>query len=143
MASAVEVARLTLDADRLLLAQRRKLLSQAIWWYTECDGKFTTRYRSADVVGELDEWTPVGIRHEHVVQRRGQIDRMLERPADVESIMSQNLACVVSTTEHELLKPYDHLDGWSRYDAAGIVVVDMLDRSRVDFSSTVQQRSPD
>ncbi len=68
MASAVDLARFAASADHLLLGHRRKLLSQAIWWYTECDGKFTTRYRTATVVGDA----VVPVRHEHVVQRRGQ-----------------------------------------------------------------------
>lgn len=131
MASAVDLAQFAAFAEHLLLAHRRKLLSQAIWWYTECDGKFTARYRTTVVVA--DEVVPV--RHEHVVQRKGQIDRMLADPATVGEVMASSLACIVSVGEHEALKPYDHLDGWARYAAAGISVLDMADGSALDLAN--------
>lgn len=121
MASAVDLARWAVTAEHLLPTHQRKLLSQAIWWYTECDGKFTTRFRTAAVIGD----EIVNVRHEHVVQRKGQIDRMLAHPDQVDEIMASSLACTVSTAEHDLLKPFDHLDGWPRYAAAGLTVMDM------------------
>lgn len=129
MASALELARLASRADQLLLEHRKKLLSQAIWWYTECDGKFTTRYRTAAVIGE----EIVAVRHEHVVQRKGQIARMLADPDSVDDVMRASLACIVSTAEHNRLSPFDHLDGWERYAAAGLTVYDMADGSVLDL----------
>ena len=129
MASAVDLARWAVTAEHLLPTHQRKLLSQAIWWYTECDGKFTTRHRTAAVVGD----EIVNVRHEHVVQRKGQIDRMLAHPDQVYEIMASSLACIVSTAEHDLLKPFDHLDGWPRYAAAGLEVLDMNDGTAVDL----------
>lgn len=130
MASAVDLARWAVTAEHLLGTHRRRLLSQAIWWYTECDGKFTTRYRTAVVVGD----EIVNIRHEHVVQRKGQIDRMLADPDQVDEIMVSSLACIVSTGEHQLLALFDHLDGWPRYIAAGITVLEMKDGSVLDLT---------
>lgn len=131
MASAVALARWAVTAEHLLLAHQRRLLSQAIWWCTECDGKFTTRYRTAAVVGD----EIVNVRHEHVVQRKGQIDGMLAHPEQVDEIMASSLACIVSTAEHDLLKPFDHLDGWTRYTAAGLTVIDMKDGTNLDLGT--------
>jgi hypothetical protein len=130
-----------LAADELLLEHRKRLLSQAIWWYTECDGKFTTRYRSEEAIGEA----LVPIRHEHVVQRKGQIERMLAHPYQVDEVLASSLACVVSVDEHDRLKLFDHLDGWARYAAAGTQVYDMSTATPIDLSTLIpvapEQRS--
>lgn len=119
-----------MSSERVRADHQRLLLSQAIWWYTECDGKFTTRYRTSTVVSDA----VVPIRHEHVVQRRGQVIRMLSDPDRVEAVMAQNLACIVSTDEHKALDVHADLDGWARYAAAGIEVRDMADGSILDLS---------
>jgi len=131
MASAVDLACWASTAEHLLPAHQRKLLSQAIWWYTECDGKFTTRFRTAAVIGA----EVVNVRHEHVVQRKGQIDRMLAHPERVEEVMASSVACVVSTAEHQQLEPFNDLDGWPRYLAAGLTVLDMADGTALDLAA--------
>lgn len=52
-------------ADGLYESHRRRALSNAIWWYTEADGKLAIRYRSREVVNGA----AIKVQHEHVVPR--------------------------------------------------------------------------
>lgn len=123
--SAIRLAEGVLATDGLLTAHLREALSIAIWKYTEADGKFRTRYRSAAAVGAADKL----LNHEHVVTRKRLIDRMLAEPGRCAEIMSTAVGCCVLRDEHALLTAVEKqdptLDGWARYHAAGIEVVDL------------------
>ena len=71
-ASAIRLAQASAMAEGVLDAHRRRALSNAVWWYTEADGKSKVRYRSQGVLtaGPHDK-----IQHEHVVTRKSLVDR--------------------------------------------------------------------
>ncbi len=103
---------------------KRELLDVCIWKITEADGKFNTRFRS---IGTLDEKS---LRHEHVVERKSIIDRLLLEPDNYYEILNDAIACIVSKDEHDKLtaisKKNRNLSGWERYKAADIRVFDLL-----------------
>lgn len=75
--SAVALARFALASPELYEEHRRLLLSQALWFATEADGKYSTRYRStgARELVAKDWWRH--LRHEHVLTRNELIDAMM------------------------------------------------------------------
>lgn len=124
-ASAIALAHVVVDAEGLTTAHRREALSLAIWKFTEADGKWNTRYRSAGAVG-------VGWRflnHEHVVTRRVLIDRLLADPCRCAEIMASAVGCCVLRDEHRRLsmveREHPGVDGWERYCLAGLTVIDL------------------
>lgn len=132
-ASAVALASSVLSAkERILLPHLREVLSIAVWKYTECDGKYTTRYRSEGALFAASS----EVHHEHVITRKAIVDRLLQDPANVESILATSVGCVVLRSEHRLLATVEQenksLAGWDRYRAAGITVWDLLEGRRVN-----------
>jgi len=114
--------------EQMLNTHLRESLSIAIWKYTECNGKYTTRFRSRGAVE-----SPNGkLNHEHVFTRKSLIDELLGSPGDFEIIMSKAVACTVLTSEHALLRSVEKqnpsLVGWNRYRAAGIEVFDLAEQ---------------
>ncbi|HZJ47894.1 MAG TPA: hypothetical protein VFD97_02520, partial [Acidimicrobiia bacterium] len=72
------------------------------------------------------------IQHEHVVERKKLIDRLLADPINYESILAGAVACLVTVEEHDRLRLVDRdLEGWDRYRATGVVVYDMATGSRL------------
>ncbi len=128
--SAIRLAAGVLATEGLLMAHLREALSIAIWKYTEADGKFRTRFRSAGGVGAPDKL----LNHEHVITRKKLIDRMLAEPGRCAEIMATAIGCCVLRDEHVLLgaveKDDPNLEGWARYQAAGIEVVDLSTSSK-------------
>lgn len=125
-AGAVRLAQVLVTADGLHPAHRRHALSNAVWWYTEADGKLKIRFRSIGVLSEPD----AKVHHEHVVPRKLLVDRMLADPDGIPEILAACLACLVTVEEHRRLAAVAaDLEGWERYRAAGVQVVDMVDGS--------------
>jgi len=124
--SAVNVARLALDADDILPEHRHWLLSVAVWKYTEADGKWNTRHRSRAALGITDKRH---LNHEHVFPRKWLRERMLAEPDRFQEIMAMAVACLVTRNEHvrltDVTRAHPELEGWNRYAAAGIEVVDL------------------
>jgi hypothetical protein len=104
---------------------RRKLLNQVVWYATESEGKYTTRFRSREALrlqAELGRTEAARhLAHEHVVPRQLLIDRLIAEPGRAPEILAFAVACVVTREEHSRLPDGD---GWERYEAAGIEVVD-------------------
>ncbi len=82
--SAVKVAQFVAGQPDLHPSQQREFRTIAVWKTTGCHGKCTTRYRSAGAVTD-----PIGtlINHEHVLQGRCLVDRMIEHPTKVKEIL--------------------------------------------------------
>ncbi len=80
LAPANALARLVLDAPELIDPQWRRILSQAIWFATEADGKYLTRYRSRGAREAQASRSVQDLRHEHVIMRKALIDAMLAEP---------------------------------------------------------------
>jgi hypothetical protein len=132
--SAIRIAELVLAADGLVRVHRDELLSIAIWKYTEADGKFATRFRSAGAVGERDIRR---LNHEHVFPRKWLRDHLLDAPDRCGEIMAMAVGCVVTREEHAALtaasRANPSLEGWRRYLAAGIEVFDMATGARINL----------
>lgn len=132
--SAVAVARFAVTSVEVVAAQRDRLLGECIWFVTEADGKYATRYRSRGVL-ELQDDGPLRsvlsrLRHEHVVTRKSLADRM-RVGEDPEVVLADAVACVVTVEEHARLSVYDLTHyGWDRYRAAGVEVIDMATGER-------------
>lgn len=127
IASARILARLALENSDLYISHRRKMLSDAIWYMTEADGKWKTRFKSKQVLhlAENDPTSLVRINHEHVFTRKALINEILERREELlddfcklNDLLGTAVGCVVTKSEHDALTKGS---GWLRY--AGKVVV--------------------
>jgi len=138
--SAKRLALLILGCEELLVSHRKKMLKEVIWLISEADGKYSTRYRSAEVVRLAREETScnVLIQHEHVFPKARAVDRLLE---DKEALLSdserlsrvldQTVACVVTKEEHRRLVDGD---GWERYRSVAVLDMSTDPPSRVPKS---------
>lgn len=122
-----------LAMDGVLVSHKRALLNVLIWNLTGIDGgKWGIRYRSEGVLSDR----VATIQHEHVLERKKLIDRLLADPTSCESTLTGAVACLVTAEEHARLRLVDRsLEGWDRYRAAGIVVYDMATGSILDLES--------
>lgn len=121
-ASAVRIAELLVREPAIVDEHMRELLGIALWKFTEADGKFRTRYRSAGVLS--NELAP--IEHDHVITRKELIERMRSHPDQIEQLMRLAEGCLVTVDEHRRLTAVgDVLSGWDRYRLAGVDVFDM------------------
>jgi hypothetical protein len=128
--SAKKLARLILSSDELLHEHQKKMLKQVLWFVTEANGKYSTRYRSAEVFrlacDEPDSEVPV--RHEHVYPRAVVADQILSRqdelrehPGRLDELLDESVGCIVTVDEHDRL--LDDRTGWERYEH--VPVLDM------------------
>jgi hypothetical protein len=130
--SAAAIAEAALASrNKIVPAHLREILSIAVWKYTECDGKYSTRYRS-----ENSLHAPyTSVHHEHVIPRRQIVDALIADPSNAAAILERAIGCVVLREEHRSLGDVERKDpsltGWDRYRAAGIAVWDLQERSRV------------
>lgn len=123
-ASAIRLAQVLVATDGIHPSHRRHALTNAVWWYTEADGKLKVRYRSSGVLAG----GAVKVHHEHVVPRKNLVDRMLADPDAIPEILASAVACLVTVEEHRRLTALPpSVEGWDRYRAAGVEVRDMLD----------------
>lgn len=91
------------------------------------NGKYDTRYRSG---GALETADPADLDHEHVYPRKWLIERMLETPEAVELILTKFASPAPSTPASTERWPLPNAanpnpEGWARYDAAVIRVIEM------------------
>lgn len=130
--SAIAIAEAALASRQSVVPSHlREILSIAVWKFTECDGKYLTRFRSESA---LFAPSPL-IHHEHVIPRRLIVDQMLADPRHAREILGKAIGCVVLRTEHKSLgmveKNNPSISGWERYRAAGIRVWDLRDREPI------------
>ncbi len=59
------------------------------------------------------------------------------RPDQVDAILKRAVACAVTEEEHRRLDAFKELDGWQRYHAAGIIVIDTATEKPVDLKVIV------
>tara|TARA_Y100000814_G_scaffold251541_1_gene198529 strand:+ start:98 stop:541 length:444 start_codon:yes stop_codon:yes gene_type:complete len=114
---------------------KRRCLRKLLAWRSELGGKHKTPYRTrrvCDLIGfsdiavkKLIKSSPVKIEVEHVFPIKKTIDYLLNTSYN-EDFLNENLTtCLITKEEHLQLNAFDQLDGWDRYKAAGIVVVDI------------------
>ena len=123
LASAIKAADALVGLD-LYPQHKRELLSICVWKATELDGKWNTCFCSR---GALEAGPETKLNHEHVIERKKQVDRMLSGEA-VAKVLKEAVACIVTVDEHKLLtetsRTRPNLEGWERYRAARIEVID-------------------
>lgn len=127
---AIALAEFAINSPNLRLATRREVLSKYVLillTHGTSNGKYGTRYRSVGAVPITD---PTTLEHEHVFTRKWLIDQMIETPDAIELILTTfAIACTVTAAEHrelaDVVRANPDLQGWDRYHAAGIEVVDM------------------
>jgi hypothetical protein len=129
----VASAKLTIKAllqlrPQLYEQHLRELLTICLWKLTLAEGlhKHRTRYRSraASAANASD------LRHDHVVERKKLVQALLDNPTNADRIADKAVGCTVTRTEHQRLtslsRKHPELDGWERYERAGIVVMDAI-----------------
>lgn len=103
---------------------KKRLVKDCVWEVTRIRGDFRGRFRSEGVMVSGNK-----IQRDHVWQKARIIERILKKEEILNNIFDDIQHCVVTETEHKSLtaasKSDRLLDGWSRYRAAGIVVLDM------------------
>lgn len=116
----------SLSALNVNLPLKKRMLVHAIWEVNQASGSFKSRYRSLEVI----KGSGVAIQRDHVFQKKALVERLLLEPHNVEDVVQSALSCVVTKEEHEKLTQYSRVhpevDGWARYQNAGITVYDML-----------------
>lgn len=127
--SARILAQLALQNKGLYPAHRRAMLNCAVWYCTEADGKWKTRYKSKKVwdLAKDEPDSLVLINHEHVFTRKNLVDEMLRNDEklldelpELHRLLDTAIGCIVTECEHrELTDGY----GWHRY-AEKVVVYD-------------------
>jgi hypothetical protein len=122
--SAIELIKLLSQPNSHVLAEhRQEFLSIALWKITEAES--TNKHRTRLCSRAVFATPECECRHDHVFQRAVMVRDLLSGgPADVERILEKAVACTITKDEHRLLNTYAPLDGWERYRAAGIVVID-------------------
>jgi hypothetical protein len=104
-------------------ASRHRQLKELIWDVSEADGKYNLRFRSC---GALKPGAP--LQHEHVTELDTVARELLAHPERVDKILEGVVSCVVTKSEHARLgrvsRADPRLDGWDRYRAAGVAVLD-------------------
>ncbi len=107
------------------LRLKKLLIKELVWEVTNIRGDFKGRYRSE---GVMTQGMP--IQRDHVWQKSKIIDRILKQKESLSNILSDIVHCVVTKAEHDRLtilsKSNSEIDGWSRYKAANIIVLDMV-----------------
>lgn len=127
---AISIAKFAVGAPDLREITKRELLGKYVLillTHGTAHGKYGTRYRSR---GALSIEEPTALEHEHVYPRKWLIDRMLESPSAVELVLTEfAIACTVTGEEHRRLAQAERadrsLEGWARYHAAGVGVIDL------------------
>lgn len=121
--SAVCAAKAVLGLE-LYPTHKRQLLRVTLWKLTEAEGdhKYRTRYRTADALNST------ALQHDHVVQQASLLDALCAFPESADELLNCAIGCTVTVTEHEDLTEHGrlnpHLDGWLRYEALGLTVID-------------------
>lgn len=122
-----------MSTESILFKHKKRFISKSLWNITNpiSKYKYLRRYRSKGVLEGKDESIP--LQHEHVFEKKQMVDRILKNPSSIEEELRKAVGCVVTKPEHDLLrKKAKGLDGWKRYDCAGIKIFDMKKREWIN-----------
>jgi hypothetical protein len=118
-------------------AHKRELLSICLWKLSEADGlsKYLTRFCSREAL-EADRSE---LAHEHVFERKKLVEQLIAGTASVEEVAGCAVGCTVTRKEHARLSAISRrrpeLDGWDRYRAARVRVIDTLTGEPLDAAT--------
>ena len=113
-----------LQMPGLIPEHRREFLKLALWKVTEAESlnKYKTQLRSQAACGCA---SGTKLQHDHVFQRSLMVDVLLTAsPETIDDTLKSAVGCTITKDEHTRLGGFKHLDGWDRYRAAQIVVID-------------------
>jgi hypothetical protein len=122
--SAIRLAQAVLGAEGVVDPHRKEMLGIAVWKYTEAkSSKYGLRYRTP---AAISAGPTVKLQHEHVRTKAAIVQELLAAgPSLAPVVLSSAVGCVVTKDEHAMLtalpKSYQ---GWARYSAAGLSVID-------------------
>lgn len=122
--SAVTLVKAMLQLPGLIPEHRREFLKLALWKVTEAESlnKYKTQLRSQAACSCAPG---TKLQHDHVFQRSRMVDVLLTAsPEAIDDILKSAVGCTITKDEHTRLSDFKHLDGWDRYRAAQIVVID-------------------
>jgi hypothetical protein len=125
ISSALAAARAILHSEALPI-HKRELLGICIWKLSEAEAtrKYATRYMSVRALGQPAQQ----LAHEHVFERSKLARALIAGELAIDDLPDLAIACVVTREEHRRLNQVSRadptLDGWDRYRAASIAVVD-------------------
>jgi hypothetical protein len=94
-----------------------------LWKISEAEGsnKYDTRFVSASSL----QHAQADLAHEHVHERAKLIRGLLDGSISINTLRDRAFACTVTREEHEVLGAVDtSLEGWERYSAARVAVID-------------------
>lgn len=124
LASAITLVEATL-ALNILEAHKRDVINGMLWSITQARGKYKTRFRSTAAINAS---AGTKLQHDHVITRKALLDAIMSEPTRARELLTTATACVVTKEEHQRLtritREQPTLQGWDRYEHAGITVVD-------------------
>jgi hypothetical protein len=132
--SAMELARLVLGAKQLSEAHKKGVLNYVIWAITEAKypkHKLPLRTAAAHelICGEKRGGL---LRHEHVFTRKWLVSEMLKRPERAGGMLEVfAIGCVVTKREASRLNTLAGKQGWARYRALKLRVLEVQEDGRV------------
>jgi hypothetical protein len=113
---------------QIALPLKKRMLVHGVWEVAKATGDFRGRYRSEEVIR-----TPgLRIQRDHIYKKRTLVEELLGTAPNIDRVIERARCCTVTLDEHQRLHDVDDaLDGWDRYEAAGLHVYDMVDETRV------------
>jgi hypothetical protein len=142
--SAVAVAEFARSSADLHAHQRKRLMNEAIWFWTERGSvslKYRLRYRTP---AALKLQRALGLtaaakllRHEHVHERATVVIKLLSPDTDIRAVLRATHACVVTKEEHVSLTTTAGTSGWQRYINAGIHPIDMATELPMNLNAAI------
>ncbi|WP_404385318.1 hypothetical protein LL946_04825 [Knoellia locipacati] len=142
LTSAVAVAQFARDAADLHSDHRKRLVNEAIWFWTErgsVSRKYKLRFRTpAALKLQRDLGFSAAAKHlahEHVHERAAVVLRLLAPDTDIRATLQATEACVVTKEEHHLLASVKGVHGWVRYATVHLHPLDMVTGLPMDLIS--------
>lgn len=119
----------------ILEFHKKELISVCLWKISEADGKYKTRFQSKAALNAKKEQ----LRHDHVFERKSLIENIIDKPEEIDKILTNAIGCIVTKEEHSELtnvsREKPQLEGWQRYIEAGIKVFDLKEQKEVKLKN--------
>ena len=142
--SSAALIRFAIQSSELHPEHRRRLLNEAIWFWTERGSparKYKLRFRTPDAwrLQKALGYSKAAkeLAHEHVHERAAVIARLLSGDIAPAVLLSATHGCVVTRREHQLLSSVKGVVGWRRYLAVGLAPIDLTTGLPIDLETAV------
>ena len=118
-------------------AHKRELLSICLWKLSEAEG--LSKYRTRLCSQRALKAKPALLAHEHVYERKKLVAQLMADPSSLDQVLARAIGCTVTRQEHARLSAISRerpdLEGWERYRAAGVRVVDTATGELLDAAT--------